>query len=229
MPRFNNWLRLREEISFPDALQVFNYKPGDFIDPQDFKTRFRTLAMQHHPDRGGSHSGMVNISLAVDALKSFIGRQIPGGGPSAAPPPPPRPEPKPSPEPEPNRSPTTNWGHPGLHAANRRDFGKWLHGGIVELLDTVDAHKNSRSHEDLFDAVNHLVELLSRIRSAFVEWQMKTRESTMLHSDDFYELLSRLDTPDESPKGLRTVLKSFKEELATSFYDKYIKDFPPTL
>ena len=214
---FNNWLRLREgeEISFPDALQLFGYQPGDFVDEQDFKTRFRRLAMQSHFDRGGSDADMVRVNLAVKALKSFIGRQIPGG-PSAAPP-------------RPERPSTANWGDPGLHAANRRDFGKWLHGGIVELLNTVDSHKGSRNHENLFDAVNHLVELVSRIRRAFIEWQMKTHESTMLHSDDFYKLLFTLDTPDESPRGLRTALKTFKEELATSFYDRYIRDFPPTL
>lgn len=222
--RFKDWLVFHEEISWVDALKIFGYKPGDFIDADDYKKRYRTLVMTHHPDRGGNHADMVNVTLANNALQHFVGKQIPGSaGPSASTPPP-RPEPKPEPKPS-----TANWGDPGLHAAARRDFGKWLHGGIIEMSDYADKHRNSRNQENLFDAVNHLVELVSRSRRAFVEWQMKTRETTMLHSDDFYQLLFRLDTPDESAKGYRAALKAFKEELVGSFYDKYIKDFPPTI
>jgi hypothetical protein len=212
MSRFNHWLKLREEVSWPDALRIFGYKPGDFVDPQDYKSRWRKLIMTHHPDRGGDHVDMVNASLANDALKHFVGKQIPGATTATAH------------EPKPPVSPTANWHDTSLHATDQRTFGKWLHGGIVELLNLLDSNLSARNSDKLTSAIYKVGDIIGQMHRAFAEWKLKTGENTLLSSDDFYHLLELLDADDE--KAMRKALRDFKTYLSRAFYDKYVKDFP---
>ncbi len=215
MYKFYDWALarlLRENLSFPEALALFNYKPGDFVDVLDYKKRLGQLTMANHPDRGGNHDDMVRVNLANEILKPFIGNKIPGGVE------PPVVEPKPQ-----------HWADDGLHGATKQVFGKWLHQGIMTLLEGSEGMVNSRDTNKLFDTINHLSHLLGDMKRAFDEWRLRTRQHTLLDSQDFDDLLEKLELRDDSAKAMRLILKNFRQGLVGPFYNKYIKDFPPSL
>ena len=59
------------EMSLDDAKKIFNFKSGDDVD-----SAYKKLAMQHHPDRGGSTDMMKKVNAAYDILKkSYGGKQ----------------------------------------------------------------------------------------------------------------------------------------------------------
>jgi len=206
MYKFYNWVLLRENITFPEALVLFNYKPGDYLDPLDYKKRLSQLTMMNHPDRGGNHDDMVRVNLANEILKSFIGNKIPGG---AAPVP----------------VKAAHWADDGLHGATKQVFGKWLHVGMMQLLEESERNVNSRDVNKLFDTINHLGHLLGDMKRAFEEWRLRMKQHTLLDSQDFDDLLEKLEIRDDSAKAMRLNLKTFRQGLFGPFYDKYIKTF----
>jgi curved DNA-binding protein CbpA len=54
------------EMSYDDALKLFN-----LVDTKDLDKVYRKMAMQHHPDRGGSVEMMQKINQAYELLKGY--------------------------------------------------------------------------------------------------------------------------------------------------------------
>jgi len=227
MSKFDDWLFLREAMSVEDAAETFSrmlhtagieasqsYTPGSVIDPVKLRSDYRKLAMKVHPDVGGSHGDMVNV-IAANSILNQVSR-IPGvTGPAYTEPP--KPEPKPA---------RRYWADPSLHSADRRTFGEWLHGGMVEAWDVAGNNVNARNENKLNDAISKVGNVVGEMKRAFDEWKLKTRADTLLTIDNFMDLLEALQS-DESTKSMRLALKRFRERFMHPFYDNYIKDFPP--
>ena len=173
-----------------------------------------SLVFALHPDRGGSQEDMRSAAEAKFVLDKYAGQQIPGGY-----------TPPPKPEPKPERA-ARHWGDVELHSADKRTFGEWLHKELIRVWDLANDNANARNEDNLFNAINKMVDIVSGMRRAFSEWKWKTRTETILTEDDFYNLLETLEA-EESPKSMRAAIKRFKEKFMHPFYDKYIKEFPP--
>lgn len=52
-----------------EALLVLRFPPTSDPSSKDIRKAYRTLALQHHPDRGGDHRRMVEINTALDILE----------------------------------------------------------------------------------------------------------------------------------------------------------------
>lgn len=73
---FKNWI-IQETISLTQAIKLYDYKPGDVIDAQDLKKRYRKLAMQYHPDRSGNEDMFNQVSDGNALLSRMVGSRIP--------------------------------------------------------------------------------------------------------------------------------------------------------
>jgi len=68
--RLERWLAALEE---QDPYRVLGVSP---VDPTDLiKTRFRELALERHPDRGGSEEKMRELNLAYERVCAHRARQ----------------------------------------------------------------------------------------------------------------------------------------------------------
>lgn len=59
-------------IAERDARRVLGFGPTELITKEVLKVRQRTLAMRHHPDRGGSVERMQAVNSAVDVLAATL-------------------------------------------------------------------------------------------------------------------------------------------------------------
>lgn len=64
--------QLFENMNYPEALKVFGYKGGDFNGAQ-LKADYKKLALQFHPDRGGSTEKMKQVNAAYETLRNSGG------------------------------------------------------------------------------------------------------------------------------------------------------------
>lgn len=60
---------LQENLSFDDALKIFGFKYGSYTDDQ-LKAKYKSLALQFHPDKGGSTFEMQQVNAAYEKLKN---------------------------------------------------------------------------------------------------------------------------------------------------------------
>lgn len=60
---------LEKDMSIDHALNVFGLSTNDLGDQDKIKQTFKSLAVKHHPDRGGKHEMMQQINLAYEVLK----------------------------------------------------------------------------------------------------------------------------------------------------------------
>lgn len=79
--RLESFLRRLDE---EDAWFVLGVPPGTPL--ESVHARYRELALQHHPDRGGDPEQMRRIGRAYEAIRS--GRAVPDAGPAGIGPPP---------------------------------------------------------------------------------------------------------------------------------------------
>ena len=63
------WKRFVAADDLQDALSVFGLEEG--VDFERIKQRYRQLAMDYHPDRGGDSLKLAEINQAMDVLKSY--------------------------------------------------------------------------------------------------------------------------------------------------------------
>lgn len=55
------------------ARKVFSYAPGEVIDKNELKRRYRKLSLRHHPDRkGGSAAKMAEVNHSHDLLQALV-------------------------------------------------------------------------------------------------------------------------------------------------------------
>lgn len=65
--RYAAWLF--KSMSLEDAKEVLGFPPSSSPSPRDIQKAYRALALENHPDRGGSHKKMVEINTAKDILE----------------------------------------------------------------------------------------------------------------------------------------------------------------
>ena len=65
--RFTRWL-LEQQMSYQEALEVLGISADNASDKDFLKKQWKKLALQHHPDRGGSEKMMQRINAAYDIL-----------------------------------------------------------------------------------------------------------------------------------------------------------------
>lgn len=61
-----------QRIAERAARKILGFGPSEVITKEILKVRQRTLAMRHHPDRGGSVARMQQINSAVDVLAATM-------------------------------------------------------------------------------------------------------------------------------------------------------------
>lgn len=66
------WRRFESQDDIDEALKVFEL-PETTVDWQIIQTRYRALAHQHHPDRGGDADQFVAVTSAYEVLKTRYG------------------------------------------------------------------------------------------------------------------------------------------------------------
>jgi curved DNA-binding protein CbpA len=74
--KFKNFIELLKEMSLPDAVKIFGIPPDKIGDQEYLKKTYRELALNNHPDRGGSLDMMKNINAAYDVLKKSKIEQV---------------------------------------------------------------------------------------------------------------------------------------------------------
>lgn len=63
------------EAAAKQARVVLGFGPAEVLTPEILKTRFRALALKHHPDRGGSPDRMKSITAANDVLERWLAKR----------------------------------------------------------------------------------------------------------------------------------------------------------
>lgn len=63
------WLKFVAAADRSDALKALELEEGVSFD--QIKQQYRQLAMQHHPDRGGSATKLADVNRAMDVLKRY--------------------------------------------------------------------------------------------------------------------------------------------------------------
>ena len=63
------WLKFAAAEDRSDALKTLELEDGVSFD--QIKLQYRQLAMQHHPDRGGSAEKLADVNQAMDVLKRY--------------------------------------------------------------------------------------------------------------------------------------------------------------
>lgn len=75
MLQFREWI-IEEAISLLDAMQLYGYQRGQTVDMGDLMRRYRSLAMQHHPDRQGDPEIFKKLTDGRAVLAKFAGQQL---------------------------------------------------------------------------------------------------------------------------------------------------------
>lgn len=65
----NLFARLLTAMSMEDARVTLGFPPGYQPSKSEIQKAYRSLALENHPDRGGSHSKMVALNVAKDILE----------------------------------------------------------------------------------------------------------------------------------------------------------------
>jgi len=68
--RFNQYLKLINEMSLSQALEVFGMQGSELGNPALLKKKFRDLSQANHPDHGGDVEVMKSINVAYALLKT---------------------------------------------------------------------------------------------------------------------------------------------------------------
>jgi len=63
------WTKFVASADRSDALKTMELEEG--VSYEQIKARYRLLAMQHHPDRGGSAEKLAEVNQAMDILKRY--------------------------------------------------------------------------------------------------------------------------------------------------------------
>lgn len=210
--KFAQWLE--SIISFDQAMELFGYKPGDFVDGNKLSSDYKKLMMQYHPDRNpGDRSAEQKSKEVNDAytdLRAYIGKTLPGFA-----------TPKPTP------SPTYHWADASLHAADRIVFGKWLHEKIYQTHDFFKKRMNPE------EKINKLVDAIGEMSRAFAEWQnMHRDERTVLTRDSFNDMIDALDvssmpgyTDEQDKKFAARAIKKAHNLFLNQFWRVYLDTF----
>jgi DnaJ-domain-containing protein 1 len=66
------WQRYFAKDERQSALAELNLGPD--ADYDDIRSRYRELAREHHPDRGGEHDRFQRINRAMETLKKYYGK-----------------------------------------------------------------------------------------------------------------------------------------------------------
>jgi hypothetical protein len=66
------WQRYFARDERMDALEQLDLPPD--ADYDSIRSRYRELAREHHPDRGGEHARFQDINQAMDTLKKYYGK-----------------------------------------------------------------------------------------------------------------------------------------------------------
>ena len=76
--RFKTYLKenIISEMSIPDAIKVFGIKQDELADKDLIKKTYRRLAVQNHPDRGGSTEAMQDVNDAFTTLSKASDSEI---------------------------------------------------------------------------------------------------------------------------------------------------------
>jgi hypothetical protein len=126
--KFREWI-IEEAVTLAQAAQLYGYKPGDVIDKNDLARRYRSLALQHHPDRQGDPEIFKQITDGRAVLDKFAGQRLPTMQ-----------------QPQPNIQ--RRWGPPVYD----------VKGAIREELERAIAAIKKGQPEDAFAAVSRLVD-----------------------------------------------------------------------
>ncbi len=68
--RFDNFLKLINEMSLSQALEIFGMQGDELGNPALLKKKFRDLSQSNHPDHGGDVEVMKSINVAYALLKT---------------------------------------------------------------------------------------------------------------------------------------------------------------
>ena len=71
--RFKQYL-IEKTMTFDMALKVFGINLDQVGDKEELKKKYRQLAIQNHPDRGGSTEAMQNVNSAYDVLAKVLAK-----------------------------------------------------------------------------------------------------------------------------------------------------------
>jgi curved DNA-binding protein CbpA len=79
MKKFKEYL-IERNMTFDLALKVFGMKADEIGDKAKLKKRYRDLAMQHHPDKGGDKEMAQDVNDAYAVLAKSQHKGVTGGG-----------------------------------------------------------------------------------------------------------------------------------------------------
>ena len=66
---WDRYAKLLLSMSLDQAKSVLGLPPGSSPSPVEIQKAYRTKALEHHPDRGGSHEKMVEVNVAKEVLE----------------------------------------------------------------------------------------------------------------------------------------------------------------
>jgi hypothetical protein len=203
-------------LTLQQSMMLLGYKPGDYVDKEDFRTRWRAAWKRIVADQNDDEQ-LKQLNDAKGDIEKYVGQNLPSNGNTYTPPPPPKEE----------SVPDYDWHDNTLHSLSRYAFGKWFHKKATELLDLFNSKlKLEKKHNKIGEAVGNM-------KRAYAEWINNHRtEPVVLKPDNFDEILEALDytmLPNYSDLKenafITKSLQNAKQIFLNQFWSAFLKTF----
>jgi hypothetical protein len=163
-------------LTLQQSMMLLGYKPGDFVEKEDFRTRWRAAWKRVVADQNDDEE-LKQLNDARGDIEKYIGTNLPSAGGSTYTPPP-----------KEESVPDYDWHDNTLHSLSRHSFGKWLHKKFTDLLELFNKRIDPEAKH------NKIGEAIGNMKRAYAEWINNHRtEPILLKPENFDEVLEALD------------------------------------